>query len=59
MTLSLGASIILIYTFIGYFYLRETFIVEDDGPKDFCTTMWICFINHLSFGMRAGGGIGE
>ena len=57
--ITLGGCVIIvfIYSLVGFFFLRDSFVVED--YENICTSIWHCFISMLNFGMRSGGGIGD
>lgn len=56
-TVIFGIVIIFIYSQWGYFFLRETLVLE--GQENICTSIWHCFLSLMNYGMRAGGGIGD
>ena len=57
--ITMGGSVIIvfIYSLIGFFFLRDSFVVDDH--ENVCTSIWHCFISLLNYGMRSGGGIGD
>jgi inositol 1,4,5-triphosphate receptor type 3 len=65
MTALLTATIIFIYTTIGFFYLQDFYIdtnvnkFEDNPSENFCTNMLQCYVKMLDAGLRNGGGIGD
>lgn len=62
MTGFLGLIIILLYTIIVYLFYGEDFVIdlEDDSTYKPCLgTLWECYVAHVNYGLRDGGGIGE
>lgn len=62
MTGFLGLIIILLYTIIDYLFFGEDFVIDlDDGSnyKPCLGTLWECYVAHVNYGLRDGGGIGE
>jgi len=57
--ITMGGSVIIvfIYSLIGFFFLRDSFVVDDH--ENVCTSIWHCFISLINYGMRSGGGIGD
>lgn len=53
---ALTVTIVYIYAVFSFVFFRQLFI-EEDGL--FCQNLWQCFLSSLSFGLRAGGGLGE
>lgn len=53
---ALTMTIIYMYAVFSFVFLRKSF-VEEDGL--FCQDLFQCFLSSLSFGLRAGGGLGE
>ena len=67
---ALALVVLLIYAIFGYYFLLETFAIDDDILDNYsvysaksksilCETTWECFINVVNFGLRNGGGIGD
>jgi hypothetical protein len=68
MTLTLGVTIIFCYSTIGYYFLLDTFTIDDDelGAKykiadnpALCDTNFLCFFQFINWGIRNGGGIAD
>lgn len=62
MTGFLGLIIILLYTIIDYLFFGEDFVIDlDDGTnyRPCLGTLWECYVAHVNYGLRDGGGIGE
>lgn len=62
MTGFLGLIIILLYTIVVYLYFANDFIISmDDGTgyQPCLGTLWECYVAHVNYGLRDGGGIGE
>jgi hypothetical protein len=62
MTGFLGLIIILLYTILNYLYFAEDFIINmDDGSiyQPCLGTLLECYVAHVNYGLRDGGGIGE
>ncbi|KAJ1558731.1 hypothetical protein HK405_013094, partial [Cladochytrium tenue] len=55
-TVLLGVIIIYVYSMVGFVYFRNSFDAEQGL---YCESLLECFITILSYGLRAGGGIGE
>lgn len=57
-----GLLIILLYTIITYNFFRDDFVIDmDDGSnyRPCLRTLWECYVAHVNYGLRDGGGIGE
>lgn len=62
MTGFLGLIIILLYTIIDYLFFAQDFVIDLDDNQTYqpCLgTLWECYIAHVNYGLRDGGGIGE
>lgn len=62
MTGFLGLILILLYAIIDFLFFSEDFVIDlDDGSqyKPCLGTLWECYIAHVNYGLRDGGGIGE
>lgn len=61
-TFFLGLIIVLLYTIITYLLFPKDFVIDlEDGSsyKPCLGTLWECYVAHLNYGLRDGGGIGE
>ena len=62
MTGFLGLIIILLYTIVVYLFFSHDFVIDmDDGSayRPCLGTLWECYVAHVNYGLRDGGGIGE
>ena len=62
MTGFLGLIIILLYSIFVYLYFANDFVIDmDDGTQyqPCLRTLWECYVAHVNYGLRDGGGIGE
>ncbi|KAK9764437.1 hypothetical protein K7432_008041 [Basidiobolus ranarum] len=55
-TVLLGVIIVYAYSVVGFVYFRHSF---DSEQGFYCDTLFDCFITVLSYGIRAGGGLGD
>jgi uncharacterized membrane protein len=59
-TMIFGLILIFIYTSVTYFsILRAQLQFIDDENLEMCFNFLHCYIMHINFGMRSGGGFGE
>lgn len=61
-TFFLGLIIVLLYTIVTYLSFPKEFVIDlEDGSSYMpCSgTLWECYVAHLNYGLRDGGGIGE
>ena len=56
-TFVFGVTIMLTFSFIGFFKLRDSYITDEGN--NICESLWHCFLSTVQHGFRAGGGIGE
>ncbi|KAJ3091045.1 hypothetical protein HK102_001865 [Quaeritorhiza haematococci] len=55
-TALLGVIIVYIYSVLSFVFFRHAF---DTGRGLYCDSLFECFITILSYGVRAGGGVGD
>ena len=49
-----------IYSFVAFTYFPNDFNHDEDSDfKNYCDSLWNCFVSTVYNGIRAGGGIGE
>lgn len=56
-TLFLLATINLFYTLIGFYFVNDSFVNEDNARM--CDNAIICYLNTLNLGLTLGAGIAE
>lgn len=67
--LAFSYLIVYVFSYFAFYYLYESMYFKDvldvqtnqtkSDPEYFCNNSLYCFLTHLSYGVRSGGGIGD